>query len=92
MTNKPAVFNYQEYEKAQEEIRRLRNQLTNMEIKYRIATEKTGEWIPQSPPSNLKGTLTVYVFPKCSECGHSGKPDYNFCPNCGAKMGGDDNE
>lgn len=40
MSNKPTVFNYQEYEKAQEEIRRLKNQLANVEIKYRIATEK----------------------------------------------------
>ena len=36
MSNKPTVFNYQDYEKAQEEIRRLRNQLANVEIKNRI--------------------------------------------------------
>ena len=22
----------------------------------------------------------------CSVCGHSGLPDYKYCPNCGAKM------
>lgn len=37
MSNKPTVFNYQDYEKAPEEIRRLRNQLANVEIKHRIA-------------------------------------------------------
>lgn len=37
MSNKPTVFNYQDYEKAQDEIHRLRGQLANMEIKNRIA-------------------------------------------------------
>lgn len=37
MSNKPTVFNYQDYEKAQEEIRRLRKQLANAQIKNRIA-------------------------------------------------------
>lgn len=36
MSNKPTVFNYRDYERAQEEIRRLRDQLANMEIKSRI--------------------------------------------------------
>lgn len=36
MSNKPTVFNYRDYERAQGEIRRLRDQLANMEIKSRI--------------------------------------------------------
>lgn len=37
MGKKPTVFNYRDYELAQDEIRRLRGQLANMEIKNRIA-------------------------------------------------------
>lgn len=34
---------------------------------------------------------------KCSECGYSFEPEgytayFNYCPNCGAKMGGKDGE
>ena len=28
---------------------------------------------------------------ECSECGHTMDLEYNYCPNCGAKMDGDEN-
>lgn len=39
----------------------------------------------------------VYDIWNCSECGFDAdgadeKPDWNYCPNCGAKMDGDSNE
>ena len=51
---------------------------------------KTGTWIPQDHNRrNGYVTTTVYYYPKCSECGHSGNYDMNYCPNCGARMEGD---
>ena len=29
---------------------------------------------------------------RCSECGHHSIDRYNFCPNCGALMGGKNDE
>ena len=29
---------------------------------------------------------------RCSECGYLGKAEYNYCPNCGVKMKGADDE
>lgn len=51
---------------------------------------KTGRWIPQDH-NRRSGyvTTTVYYYPKCSECGHSGNYDMSYCPNCGARMEGD---
>ena len=49
-----------------------------------------GEWIADRSP--------VEVEFRCSECGYSyieadsyQNCDYNYCPNCGAKMDGDKN-
>ena len=55
------------------------------------AQPKTGKWISADA---IFGGVPFY----CSECGEStldtvmGKPRYNFCPMCGAKMGGADDE
>ena len=58
--------------------------IPNMEVRH-------GEWIVDS---NIAETEF-----KCSKCGYSyfeGEPcqesDYNYCPNCGAKMDGGKNE
>ena len=40
-------------------------------------TEMTGEWVDRQ-----EGTF-------CSECDYKTNEYHNFCPNCGAKMGGD---
>ena len=39
--------------------------------------ERTGEWVDRQ-----EGTF-------CSECDYKTNEYHNFCPNCGAKMGGD---
>ena len=52
---------------------------------------KTGKWISADA---IFGGVPFY----CSECGENtrdtvmGKPRYNFCPMCGAKMEGADDE
>ena len=48
---------------------------------------KKGEWIQKEDPYGFFDTIPV-----CSECGHTTKmrETYNYCPNCGAKMEGND--
>lgn len=54
------------------------------------AEPKTGRWIPQDwNEKNGTSTTLVYCLPKCSVCGYSAIQT-NYCPNCGAKMGGGD--
>lgn len=45
MTSKPTVFNYQDYEKAAAENKRLRDRIANMEIRYRIIVRDTLEQV-----------------------------------------------
>lgn len=68
------------------------NELKNIRkiLEKRSTTEESsmvGEWIVADDESIL---FTVY---KCSRCGkvHAQSP-HNYCPNCGAKMKGADNE
>ena len=42
-----------------------------------IEERKTGKWIED-------GYYDASCV--CSHCGTDGQPDWNFCPNCGAKM------
>lgn len=59
--------------------------------------------LPSAEPERKKGNFVgteydgyadgnpVYYEWKCSECGcvfEDDEPTYNFCPNCGAEMGG----
>lgn len=51
--------------------------------------QKTGKWIKKIIPSTLG-----YYECECSECGHIWQYrevlNWNYCPNCGAKMGVDE--
>ena len=57
-------------------------------------TERTGEWIEVDSWEAERHSVTDM---RCSVCGkyssqvlpHKTRCTYNFCPNCGAKMGGD---
>ena len=53
---------------------------------YKNGERKTGKW-------------EIYVISmrdgegcRCSECGFEGTPYWDYCPNCGAKMEGIENE
>ena len=50
---------------------------------------KKGKWIQKEDPYGFFDTIPV-----CSECGHTTKmrETYNFCPNCGADMRGEQDE
>ena len=45
---------------------------------------KTGRWIKMSD--------SYGAYHCCSRCGREGVCDWKYCPNCGAKMEGEDNE
>ena len=55
-------------------------------LEQKTSTQETGHWI---------FTDKTYEYGRCSECGYgivdlvNGKP-HNYCPNCGAKMMGQD--
>jgi len=52
-----------------------------------IEKRKTGHWIPQDHNHTHGNVSTLIYFPPvCSECGHAGDFNMNFCPNCGADM------
>lgn len=47
-----------------------------------------GRWI-----FNPKDAIEMmFTLPKCSECGAESPNGGNYCPNCGARMDGEENE
>ena len=60
----------------------------DMAIEALSADRPMGEWI-----FNPKDAIELmFTKPKCSECGFESSDGGNFCPNCGAKMKGGDDE
>jgi len=51
---------------------------------YYVETQKTGEW--------ARHELWDTPWYTCSECDSHGRNDYKFCPNCGARMKGGEEE
>ena len=57
------------------------------------ADRPQGEWIKTTPWSYGAGMGEVYgYYQKCSNCGKEFMDKSNFCPKCGARMKGTDNE
>ena len=53
-----------------------------------LSAERTGEWI-----FNPKDAIELmFMKLKCSECGFESSDGGNYCPNCGARMKGADDE
>ena len=58
--------------------------------------EKRLRALPSAQPERKKGHWQIYIISmldgegcKCSECGHEGVPYWDFCPNCGTEMDGE---
>ena len=51
-----------------------------------VAPVRHGRWIEYGEPDEWKRFQTWYW--KCSKCGAVGIEEWNYCPNCGAKMDG----
>ncbi len=61
--------------------------LDKLENSSDAAPVKHGEWLPHNCDDD------DLFYSSCSVCGKEGYSTDNFCPNCGAKMdGGDENE
>ena len=71
------------------------------ELIYAIGSAQTidpvkhGKWIPgrEIAREMIDDTITAIIYEdwKCSDCGctvEEGKPVWNYCPYCGAKMDG----
>ena len=61
--------------------------------------EEALEKLPSAPPERKTGKWEIYVISmfdgegcRCSECGFEGVPYWDFCPNCGAYMIGEQDE
>ena len=54
---------------------------------------KKGKWVPYDGNKKTGNTTTcLYFSPKCSECGKAGDYAFEFCPNCGSDMRGEEDE
>lgn len=65
------------------------------ELMAMIADRPQGEWIRHENPrysyDREQGNINAGVHYTCSECNHISWT-YNYCPNCGAKMRGADDD
>ena len=53
--------------------------------------KKAIEALPSAQPERADGEWSDgYRWQRCSLCKQTGKKSWNYCPNCGAKMKGDD--
>ena len=55
--------------------------------------------LPSAQPERKPGHWEIYIISmfdgegcRCSECGFEGAPYWDFCPNCGADMRGEQDE
>ena len=53
-----------------------------------VVEQKQGKWIEYGEPEPW-GKFQVWYW-KCSECGAVGIDEWNYCPNCGARMMNDE--
>lgn len=55
-------------------------------VLYGTPQPKTGQWIPQEMETYIDGKLKHWKAYKCNKCNNLLTDDYEYCPNCGAKM------
>ena len=56
-----------------------------------LADRLQGEWIDTGKDPDHSHPLTA-IWYRCSECGDGTNTKTNYCPNCGARMKGADDE
>lgn len=61
------------------------------ELMSMIADRPQGEWLDTGKDPSHSHPLTA-IWYRCSECGYGTNTKTNYCPNCGARMKGADDE
>lgn len=61
--------------------------MPNFSTAVEVADRPQGEWVEAEEDWRHQ-----IEFWKCSECGFAVSSRYNYCPNCGARMKGADDE
>lgn len=64
-----------------DEIREIKRELENLPSAQ--PERKNEKWIPET-----EDWRNQIVWVKCSECGFDTSTSYNYCPNCGCRMDG----
>ena len=93
---KEKLCNLHRWEEAEEYQRIINRFMSFASAQPTIEQErKTGEWIGMEYDGYADGNYVYYEW-KCSKCGcvieEEGRPTYNYCPQCGADMRGNENE
>ena len=66
--------------------------LVGKDIAFAGSDITEGEWIRIEWNENIEGYIVPMRAYKCSACGEKGVASTRFCPNCGARMKGVDDE
>ena len=65
--------------------------MPNFSTAVEVADRPQGEWLDTGKDPDHSHPLTA-IWYRCSECGDGTNAKTNYCPSCGARMKGADDE